>query len=68
MLNAGGKVYPTEKLPSSSEDFIKTTRCCEDIMYMYRFETAPHKKVIIHQVTTMLATSKKSYFQVITSC
>ena len=27
-----------------------------------------HKKAAIHQVTTMLAVSKKSYFQVITTC
>ena len=27
-----------------------------------------HKKATIHQVTTMLATSKKSYYQVITTC
>ena len=26
------------------------------------------KKTTIHQVTTMLATSKMSYFQVITTC
>ena len=40
----------------------------DDIEVLYCSDVHCAKKNNIYQVTTMLATSKKSYFQVITTC
>ena len=76
-MNAIDKVkirpMPLFKVPShtqSAEDtLLKGEQATYLCFYVLIFPLlALGNKDTIHQVTTMLATSKKSYFQVITTC